>query len=592
MSNKRTKALGFLLIVTLVMLGTVGLFSVFSRSSVVFENPVVLLEVVLYGSGELKLFLLLSFTVSLVLSMVFVVAYFRGRLEKDLFGSARWATNSDLPKYREVGINTEGRGIYLGFVRQWFSKTFLYFDIEVQAGHPLLAAPTASGKSAAYSIPILLTYNGSMIVNDNKNELFVKTAGFRKAKGQAVFKFEPFSESGETCFFNPLAMIENRNPNQITQLHEIAEVFWPTGLAEGKSDIWNPAAKDLFVTIALLLFASEEDTGVPVSIPAINDFVLASSDVVDYIEKYAVLYWDELDPACKQGINDLRQSNANDAGKEISGVLKTFKTQLLPFRNPLVAAAFSDNSFNFSDLKSTPTTIYFCIPPQYQELGRVLTLLFWNTAMSRFMTTGIINDTQKYTVCLMDEVARSGFIPLLSSGISDIRGYGMILFNIIQSKSQLIKHYKEAGTDTIIGNSSLRIFYAPNELNTAQFVSDTLGKQTITQKTVSISGRSRNVSKSLTKQELMDSSEVQRLDKQKAILFVEGMNPIKIHKGFYFKIPQLLARVMSPPNVLSYDVDSYMKAYRAKDIVLDGIDDDAGFTEDDYQQAMNSDHNN
>ncbi|WP_141667365.1 type IV secretory system conjugative DNA transfer family protein, partial [Burkholderia cepacia] len=86
------------------------------------------------------------------------------------------------------------RGRYLRFAGQQFV---------------LLAAPARSGKGVGVVIPNLLTFPGSVVALDIKQENYAATAGFRRAHGQDVYLFNPFAEDGRTHRYNPLSAISD-----------------------------------------------------------------------------------------------------------------------------------------------------------------------------------------------------------------------------------------------------------------------------------------------------------------------------------------------------------------------------------------------
>ena len=74
----------------------------------------------------------------------------------------------------------------------WLGKAF-HRVLRLPGYESLLAvAPTGSGKTTCLAIPSLLTWEGSMVANDMKGELYAICAKPLKAKGFTCHQFSPF----------------------------------------------------------------------------------------------------------------------------------------------------------------------------------------------------------------------------------------------------------------------------------------------------------------------------------------------------------------------------------------------------------------
>ena len=94
---------------------------------------------------------------------------------------------------------------------------------------------------------------------------------------------------------------------------------------------------------------------------------------------------------------------------------------------------------------------------------------------------------------------------------------------ITQSLNQIIKTYTQY--NSIIDNCHARMFFTPNDKDTAKYISDMLGMETIIIKNKSYNNRSifdRSYSEYETKRELMTPDEVLRLPIDDSIVFLAG----------------------------------------------------------------------
>lgn len=99
---------------------------------------------------------------------------------------------------------------------------------------------------------------------------------------------------------------------------------------------------------------------------------------------------------------------------------------------------------------------------------------------------------------------------------------------ILQNISQLKALFKDSW-EGIIGNADCFLYLGGNEKESHKYVSDLLGKQSLTYRTTSM-GRGRNGSMSTSTQlmgrELMTPDEVRMLDNGKAIVLIRGEPPV------------------------------------------------------------------
>ena len=101
-------------------------------------------------------------------------------------------------------------------------------------------APSGSGKGVGIVIPNLLHWPDSAIVHDVKGENFRLTCGFRAARGQKVYFFNPGDPEGRTHRYNPFQFVSNNPGLRIDDLQKIAHLLLP------KHDFWENEARTLW----------------------------------------------------------------------------------------------------------------------------------------------------------------------------------------------------------------------------------------------------------------------------------------------------------------------------------------------------------
>jgi len=129
---------------------------------------------------------------------------------------------------------------------------------------------------------------------------------------------------------------------------------------------------------------------------------------------------------------------------------------------------------------------------------------------------------------------------------------------VIQTPAQLREVYGLHNSEVMLKSLAARIVFAPKDFSDAREISDELGFQTVAVKTVSkpvggsLSRRgSRSGSQSVSQQRraLLLPQEVKELGSEEAIVFYEGLRPIRCRKIRYFADRRFRRRLLPPPEV-------------------------------------------
>ena len=131
---------------------------------------------------------------------------------------------------------------------------------------------------------------------------------------------------------------------------------------------------------------------------------------------------------------------------------------------------------------------------------------------------------------------------LPSARVGLMAGYGLQLWPILQDIHQLRNLYgKSAGT--FLSNAGVLQAFGVNDYETADMLSKTMGRETITyetggqsQKDVVVKNPERSVSQTqhLVTRNLMDANEIMKLAPDTLLLMRVGENPLLVRKLRYF----------------------------------------------------------
>lgn len=453
-----------------------------------------------------------------------------------LYGDARFADLGDLR--RKKMLSPDHTALVVGKK----NGKFIYFNGQQFA---LLAAPTRSGKGVGIVIPNLLSYQGSVVVLDIKQENFDLTSGFRAKYGQEVFLFNPFAEDCRTHRWNPLSYVSDDPNFRVSDLQSIAAMLYPTADIH-KDPFWANQAQNVFVALALYAFEQASylsqyfDAGNASQQPTMGGlYRLASGrtgqDLRSYLKELAS--WPHLSRSAQTAFGTL----LGQADETFASIMGTFKEPLGPWLNPVVEAATSANDFDLRDVRKKRMTIYVAIQPgKLAESRLILNLFFSQLINQNTRELPQANPELKHQcLLLMDEFTSIGRVDIIASAVSFMAGYNLRLFPIIQSLSQLESTYGREVARTIVTNHALRIIFAPREQQDANEYSEMLGYTGVRKDSYS---RSRSRENSYTRSEseerraLMLPQELKAMGDDKQILIVEGMaHPVMSEKIRYFK---------------------------------------------------------
>lgn len=485
--------------------------------------------------------LIVAAAVPLITSLALAVLPFQRR-RPTLFGDAHFADEQEI---RSAGLRMK-TGVILGRSRGRLLRAAGQIGV-------LVFAPPRSGKGVGFVIPNLLTWTGSVLVNDIKLANYEATSGRRAAMGQKVYLFAPLDPDGRTHCYNPLDFVSPRHDRRINDIQAITSKLVVT--PQRADPMWSTEARMLLDALILFLL----DVNGRASLGAVYRTVLATPDFNDYLKWALRKHAAKLDPFTVMQFHGF----LGKAGKEQSGVLSSLKTALSLFSNPYIDRATSSSDFDLRDLRRTPTTLYLGVMPRdIARLGPLLNIFVQQTF------DGLLGqlpgpDEPHALLALLDEFTALGRLENVEKGIGYFASYNIVLAPVIQDLSQLEEVYGQASMDTFLATANIRVAYAQNSLKTAKYLSDELGYRTVTTRTHSRAGQARahrSVSESQSRRELMLPHEIRELSADEQLILVEASPPVKAKKIRYYRerrfralirpalqLPKSIAVAQQPP---------------------------------------------
>jgi type IV secretion system protein VirD4 len=425
-------------------------------------------------------------------------------------------------------------------------------------------------------LPTLLAWEHSSVVLDIKGENFALTSGYLADRGHKTLRFDPSDAEGTSAAFNPLAEIRLETPLAIPDVQQLASmVMDPQG--KGLDDYWSKAAFSFFGGAVLhCLIKTLADKGRPASLydvaVMLEDPARPVKDVFKEMQetKHAEMMA-KLFPALAENANpygeaahvfvaSAAQGMLSKAEQELSGVVNTATANLALYKDPIVAKNISRCDFRLNDLMNhdVPVNLYLVISPADIDRLRPLLRIFVAQMLGRLtekmeFADGASRAGYKHRMLLMlDEFTSLGKLAIVERGIAYMAGYGVKGYFIVQDTKQLNQAYGQ--DNALMANCHIRIAYAPNLPETAEYLSKMAGTTTVVDKKVSISGlggkggASRSLNMAETSRPLLTPDECMRLpgmSKDAAgnpipgdmLIFTAGNPPIYGRQILYFMDP-------------------------------------------------------
>lgn len=537
-------------------------------------------------------------------------------MDNQVHGSAHWASAKEvaemalLPPIGDkksviaaVDLPDEPEEITANTPANWVkfdSKHICYVGAYVEKGKPtylqhtgaehiIAFAPTRSGKGVGLVLPTLLDgWMDSVVVHDIKGENYLLTAGYRRQQGHHILKFNPGDPASDGCHFNPLDAVRVGTDYEVKDTMNIASMIVdPDG--KGLNDHWQKTGFALMTSVILHILYALPDKTLRGVAAFLNDPSLNSVD-----EAFERMLTTEHDPSGRFGWKDpmgkpakVHQAIAqsakemlNKADNEKSGVISTMMSFLSIYRDPIIARWTEKSDFNILDLQDadSPVSLYLVASPEDKNRLKPLIRLVLNLVASQFTSADRLTSEAGRMVCkgkhrllmLLDEFPSLGKMDIFQDSIAFLAGYNVKLYLITQDMAQLEDEghgYGKSGAKIIVGNSHVRVAYAPNQIETAEWLSKMLGTTTITLENdnqtydAGMFGGNKGYSTSINYQSrpLLTGDEVMRLrgplkegsnikEPGDLLVFVAGFAPVYGQQMLYFKMPQLLkrAQVMCP----------------------------------------------
>jgi len=506
-------------------------------------------------------------------------------------GDAEFGTYDDLKKDKKKPSDVDflsgnENGFVIGYVKTLSGKLKLLYDTSMI--HIALFLPTRGGKGVGYIIPSLIAglKRISTFISDIKKENYELTSWYRaKILKHKILKFEPMSELSNS--YNFLSEVRYGTNYEIEDCRIIGTMI--VGEDESKDPFWGDSAKDTISTLTGYVHYKEVSSR-PEEDPDITDVRVSLNDVISIItntenslyrmfakylgkpmeedgdedemskdfilkkktvERLRKIYTDDesikalnkgLHPFVAKQFGYLLQNTGENTFKSITS---TAKTKLQVFEIPSIVKNIGKSDFRALDLVNSdkPVDLYFVIKPKDIDLLAPLVRIMYIQLTNLLMES--LSKKNFNIIFLMDELNAYGRMKPLVKGLGYYAGFGIKMVGIFQGLDQLNSTYDKQGKEVLNG-CQIQVFGRPNDEAAPDYISKTLGKETIRVKSRNI-GLKGGGNVSEQGKDLLSPSETRLLPDRKAVVITGYKKPLLLDKLYYYEYPELLKRTQHQP---------------------------------------------
>ncbi|MGE4482991.1 type IV secretory system conjugative DNA transfer family protein [Acidocella sp.] len=502
----------------------------------------------------------------------------------DVHGSARFLANADEIR-KETGllpaVGDEGKatGVLLALwqekVGRFIKRTRTYSLRHAQIEHIQLFGPPGSGKGVAFVFNAINTWDSSMVVLDRKGSLHAMASGFLAKKGYRVLRWSPNDEN--TIGINILDTIRIGTPHETGDAENFSKSLLPPNARSDNSFFTDGAARLIATVVLYVIYRVRKEQNRKATLAdVVAIFGTATATTADL---YNALMNNDVGPDGQrhQWIADQGAMAVKGAKSERTdaNIFETAYQKLAPAKDPLVQAATAESHFQLDDLMNGPKKIalFLVLPPGESNLQRLSGL--FTTILSMMIEIPTRKEIrpeagktkiphERPLMILLDEIGNVGQINALPNALTQLREYGVKIIGIWQSITQINKQY---GKDNpILGASEIQMSFAPNDEDTAKWLSWRLGVTTVAIENVQLSGHrfgmgmhNTNQSMGYQKRPLMTEDETTRLPGPtkdannmvtapgEILIMKRGANPIRATQALWWEIPVIAENATVPP---------------------------------------------
>lgn len=440
------------------------------------------------------------------------------------YGSAKWGDAAALNrKYRDKNSNIIlSQHISIGLDGRRHKRNL----------NVIVVGGSGAGKTRGYVLPNIMECNCSYIIADPKGEILRKTGGLLEKEGYEICVLNLVDLEKSDCY-NPIAYLRSdhdalklvtnliRNTNEKGQ--KSSDPFWDKSEAAILQAFIlyllheAPASEQNFSTVMYMIenaAASEEDESYKSPVDLLFDDLERKNPEHIALKMYKVF---------KQA-----------AGKTAKSILVSTAVRLAAFNLPEIARVTEKDEMFLNTIGNRKKAVFAVISDNDTSLNFIVSMLYSQAFQELYHEADRNGGRLPVHVrVMMDEFANVALPENFEKVLATCRGREISINIIIQNMAQIKAMFRDSW-ENLTGNCDTYIYLGGNESTSHEYISKSLGKETVDVKTRGVThgrnGSSSNNFQSVGR-ELLTPDEVRMIDNNYEVVIIRGERAV-IDKKF------------------------------------------------------------
>lgn len=431
------------------------------------------------------------------------------------YGSAKWGDAAALNrKYRDKNSNIIlSQHISMGLDGRRHKRNL----------NVIVVGGSGAGKTRGYVLPNIMECNCSYIIADPKGEILRKTGGLLEKEGYEICVLNLVELEKSDCY-NPIAYLRSdhdalklvtnliKNTNEKGQ--KSSDPFWDKSEAAILQAFIlyllheAPASEQNFSTVMYMIenaAASEEDESYKSPVDLLFDDLERKNPEHIALKMYKVF---------KQA-----------AGKTAKSILVSTAVRLAAFNLPEIARVTEKDEMFLNTIGNRKKAVFAVISDNDTSLNFIVSMLYSQAFQ------GLYHEADRnggrlpvHVRVMMDEFANVALPENFEKVLATCRGREISINIIIQNMAQIKAMFRDSW-ENLTGNCDTYIYLGGNESTSHEYISKSLGKETVDVKTRGVThgrnGSSSNNFQSVGR-ELLTPDEVRMIDNNYEVVIIRG----------------------------------------------------------------------
>lgn len=431
------------------------------------------------------------------------------------YGSAKWGDAAALNrKYRDKTDNIIlSQHISMGLDGRKHKRNL----------NVIVVGGSGAGKTRGYVLPNIMECNCSYIIADPKGEILRKTGGLLEKEGYEICVLNLVELEKSDCY-NPIAYLRSdhdalklvtnliKNTNEKGQ--KSSDPFWDKSEAAILQAFIlyllheAPASEQNFFTVMYMIenaAVSEEDESYKSPVDLLFDDLERKNPEHIALKMYKVF---------KQA-----------AGKTAKSILVSTAVRLAAFNLPEIARVTEKDEMFLNTIGNRKKAVFAVISDNDTSLNFIVSMLYSQAFQELYHEADRNGGRLPVHVrVMMDEFSNVALPENFEKVLATCRGREISINIIIQNMAQIKAMFRDSW-ENLTGNCDTYIYLGGNESTSHEYISKSLGKETVDVKTRGVThgrnGSSSNNFQSVGR-ELLTPDEVRMIDNNYEIVIIRG----------------------------------------------------------------------